>query len=256
MSEAIPADELAEALAKAGYTPEQIQASTSLYAENKYKPKTVKLKPQRFLLAKDGQADYFDQKITVRYLNAHDIRRLVPVIYSGIMSLMIERGSNDDINELLSMAGPKGIFELLSAELEAMQGNDEYPEWAVKLLEEIALILSSKELTVTAEDLVSLPGRQFPALLAKLWEVNSNDFLYVLKLVWGKLPKKVREFISSKTSTLVSKTMKSLNWKDEKSQTPSETLSSGGQDNGGNLSSSSHSEKTEESPKQSLAPLA
>lgn len=245
MSEAIPADELAEALAKAGYTPDQIQASTGLYAENKYKPKTVKLKPHRFLLAKDGEVPFFDQTIKVRYLNAHDIRRLVPVIYSAIMSLMIERDSADDINQLLSMAGPKGIFELLSAELEAMQGNDEYPEWAVKLLEEIALIVSSKELTVTAEDLVSLPGKQFPQLLAKLWEVNSNDFLYVLKLVWGKLPKTVREFISSKTSTLVSKVMNAVNRIGEKSQSPHETPLSGGQDSGGNPSSFSPSEKTE-----------
>lgn len=256
MSEAIPADELAEALAKAGYKPEQIEASTGVYAQAKYKPKTVPLKPRRFLLAKDGQVDFFDQKLTVRLLNPHDVRRLVPVVYNAVMSIMVDRNIADDINMVMSQAGPKGVFEILSAELESLQGHDEYPEWAAKLLEEIAVLVSNDQLSVSAEDLIALPGRQFPELLAKLWEVNSNDFLSVMKRVWAMLPKAIREFISSKTSTLVSRITGALSQIGENFQSPSETLLSGGQDDGGNLLSFSPSEKTEALPTQSLTPVA
>jgi hypothetical protein len=245
-AQALPADELEEALEVAGVPREVAQASAGIYAEAKYKPKMIKLRPRRFVLKKDAEVSIFEQPHQLRRINPHDIRRLVPVVFNAVMAVLQSRdefSEIEDIDGLMAQAGPGGIFELL-----ALEGRDEYPDWAVALLEEIGHVASTEALTLEPEDLISLPGDEFPMLLDKLWEVNKQDFLRVALLVWLKVPSRYRAAIGSKISILGSKLGNVLNQPGESSPSLPDPLSSGGTPSGGPPSSSSPSGNTEDSP--------
>jgi len=234
---ALPADELEEALESAGVPRDVAQASAGIYAQAKYKPRMIKLKPRRMFLKKDAEVEIFEEKHQLRRINPHDFRRLLPVVFNAVMAVIQGRDDVEDVDLLMAAAGPAGIFGLLKHELLALEGRDEYPDWAVALLEEIGNLASTDTLTLEPEDLISLPGDEFPNLLDKLWEVNKSDFLRAALLVWLKIPTQYRAAIGLKISILGSGLTNALKRLAETSPSPPDTLSSGGAPSGGQPSS-------------------
>jgi len=202
-------DVLAEALAQQGYSQEEIEATVGPYALARYQPKTASLQPT-FQVLSDKEVMIGNDSHTLRVLNAHDLKSILPVVMM-LAAHLVKNGDvlEDTVNDFLE----KGVLNFMDVLLKKMDGllGTEYPEWFVSVLEKLAELVSTEKRAVSAGDLISMPVDQQAELIKKLWEVNQKHFL----LFWAMVPVWAREVIGLKifipASEILSAVRESLN---------------------------------------------
>lgn len=232
-------DQIYDALLASGHSEEEARATAGLLAQAKYEPKRIALRPT-FEILSDTEVSFGNRKHFLRHMNVHDKKRALPVLVQ-VAAHFAREGTEFDTAEKFLQQGPQGVFQTLFAELQKLHGNDEYPEWAVALLQEVAHITSTEAQTVIAGDIISLPSHQFIDLFKKLWAVNQQDFL----LLWAEVPLKIRAGIHLRLFTPASRVISTLKRALFREETPS---SNGGASSTGRPSSTSPSKSRKTSP--------
>jgi hypothetical protein len=246
-AKAISADKLADLMEAQGYSPEEIQATTGVYAKKKYEPERVRI-ATTFELPSDVSVKIKETDHTLRYMNGADILRAVPVLADAIITLiqdqeMFAQASQQfGVEAVIASQTPVGWANHLINVINSFRSaDDEYPVWLAAVLHEIGKLASTEALTITAGDFLSLRSHQQTELMIKLVEVNKRDFLEVGRQVWGALPPNIRGIIASKIFTPIWRVLNRLNQIAENSPSPSAPPSDGGPSSGGKPSSSSRS---------------
>ena len=237
-------ERLIETLKAGGASQAEIEQVVERYTKTKYQPKPVVLQPA-FYLESEKQVKLGHELHTVRLMNVNDLRRLLPKLIEVVRFLLQEQGSAEKVEEVLDRSGPMGIVSLLVQKIIEVNLQGDYPDWFVALLEEIASLASNEARTLMPSDLISLPPSQLTELLAKIVEVNQQDFL----ALWASVPPGIRSTISILGSRLISA------WRNlSHSLTQLEPkASNGGAVSTGKPSSSNPSGKKPASPKPSSA---
>lgn len=248
----VSADIIAEALRAQGLSEEQIAATTGTYANAKYSPPKRKIS-RTFTVLSEREVKIGNDMHTLRLLGGGDIGRATAVLANSILELWnlqaLPNGLPDEIEDILEQTSPMGWVDFFVDYILAnLPQNDEYPEWMAAILDELAKLATTEERTITAGDIVSMPGGQLKEFVRVMVEVNKDDFLAIIRGVWLTLPESIRSFIHQKIFTPTLNIMQIVSasaFQSPEDQDSDGTPPSGGQD------SSTTSEKTEALPKAS-----
>lgn len=245
-------DKIAAALKAQGFSDEEIAATTGTYAEAKYSPPTRKIS-RTFTVLSEREVKIGNEIHTLRLLGGGDLGRATAVLANCILELWnlqaLPKGLPDEIEDILENTSPVGWVDFFVDYIVAnLPANDEYPEWMAAILEELGKLATTDQRTITAGDIVSMPGAQIKEFCRVMVEVNKDDFLAIIRGVWLTLPESIRSFIHQKIFipglNIIQLTSANV-FQAPEDQDSDGTLPSGGQD------SSTTSEKTEALPKAS-----
>lgn len=243
--EALSADKFAELLRAQGVPEDQIEATAAVYMQAKYAPPKKKIKPTIYYESDKVFELSPENKITLRYMNGDDIKRIAPKIIQIAKALILEESLDfESAEDMLNNMNPMAfISKILEYVIQA--DGDDYPEWMYAAIEEIAILTSNpdKDFVFTPGDFVALRPSKQVELCEKLVEVNKADFF----ILWAKVPQKYRLMITTLASWLTNNVKRISNL------LMAPILSLGTQDDTGNSSSSTPSKKPKATAKKKQA---
>lgn len=188
-------DQMAEALLAAGYTMEQIQATTGTYADACYDEEYVELEPE-FTRWAPVTVNLYDPRVEkdvahpLRIISRGDMYQSLPEIYEIARAWgKRERKTAEDV---LAGSAPEGFLATLFNRLKGLRASGgKYPTWAVAAYNLIGRFISTPERTITAATFIALSNAQHDELILAFWQVNRQDFLGWLGLVLPDLARMI-----------------------------------------------------------------
>jgi len=242
---ALSPDILAETLLAQGMSPEQVEETVSLYASAKYDVKKRKLKPA-FVLKSDKVVKIGHLSATVRELNVGDMKRIGSQVFQIVIHLLASNKIDaENPEEALQSINWMGLLTVILEQIMELGSGDEYPDWAIVALEELASLLVCDDEPITPEHLVSIRPIDLKNILSHVLEVNKSHFLELL----GQIPQPYLSLIITLKSE-IGNVMSGLNTMVSEIQTS--MSSDGGAENIGKSSTSFQSKKLKTSPKVKL----
>lgn len=180
-------DQMADALLAAGYSVEEIQATTSTYVDACYDEEYVELDPE-FTRWAPETVDLYDPRQgkdvahPLRVISRGDMYQALPEIYE--IARAWGKRERKTAEEVLAGLQPEQFLSTLFARLKSLRaGAGKYPVWAVAAYNLIGKFVSSPDRTITANTFIALSNKQHDELILTFWAVNRQDFLAWLALV-------------------------------------------------------------------------